>query len=184
MTGPALGIVEVSSIARGVVVADAMGKRAPIQILQNRPTSPGKHIVVVSGGVAEVQEAMAAGVAAAGPTLLDHLSLPQAHEQLGPLVAGKRPDGQPIDSVAILETHTISASVRAADAAAKAADVVLLDLRLGQGIGGKGYFTLTGSLDAVEAAVQAARDVVDPSLVVGIEVIPAPHDDLRTRLVW
>jgi len=184
MTGPALGLVEVSSIARGVVVADAMAKKAPIQILQSHPTSPGKHIVVVAGGVAEVDEAMAAGVLAAGATLVDRLYLPQAHEQLGPLVAGQRRDGQIIDSIAIFETHTISASVLAADAAAKAAEVVLLEMRLGQGIGGKGYFTLTGSLDSVEAAVQAARDVVDPSLVVGIEVIPAPHDDLRPRLVW
>jgi microcompartment protein CcmL/EutN len=91
---------------------------------------------------------------------------------------------QEIDSAAIFETHTICAAVVAADAAAKAAEVVLLDLRLGQGIGGKGVFMLSGALDAIEAAVAAGRDAVEPALVVGVEVIPAPHEDLRARLVW
>jgi microcompartment protein CcmL/EutN len=183
MAEPALGIVEVSSIARGVVVADAMAKKAPIRILQSRPISPGKHIVVVAGEVAEVDEAMLAGVAAAGATLVDRLFLPAAHESLAPLLRGAS-NPQPIDSAAIFETHTICAAVLAADAAAKAAEVTLVDLRLGQGIGGKGVFMLSGRLDAIEAAVLAGREVVEAALVVNVEVIAAPHEDLRARLVW
>jgi microcompartment protein CcmL/EutN len=40
-TGPAIGLIEVQSIARGITVADAMVKRAQVQLVVNRPVSPG-----------------------------------------------------------------------------------------------------------------------------------------------
>jgi microcompartment protein CcmL/EutN len=185
MTFPALGIVEVTSIARGVVVADAMVKKAPVRILQSHPISPGKHIVVIAGEVAEVEESMQAGLAAAGATLVDRLFLPQVHPQLPPLVAGQpAPRAEPLLAVAILETYSVASTVLAADAAAKAAEVQLLDMRLGQGLGGKGFFTMTGELESIEAAADAGRAAIEGGLLVGVEIIPRPHDDLNRRLMW
>ena len=184
---PALGVIEVSSIARGIVVADAMAKRAPVTLLASRTTSPGKYIVIFAGGVAEVDEALTAGVAAAGGALVDRLFLPYANAQLAPLVLDEPrdvPRPERFEAVAVFETFTICATLIAADAATKAADVTLLDLRLGQGLGGKGFFTMTGELDAVEAAAAAGRAAIEPGLLVGLELIAAPHDDLRTRLFW
>src|SRR5207249_5075694 len=60
----ALALLEVSSLARGVVVADAVAKRARIELLQCGPVSPGKYLVLFAGGVGEVDESFAAGVAA------------------------------------------------------------------------------------------------------------------------
>jgi microcompartment protein CcmL/EutN len=184
MNEPALGILELSSIARGVQCADAIVKRAPVRILQNHPISPGKFVIVFAGGVAEVDESMQAGLAIAASALVDRLFLPQAHEQLAPLLAGTRPDGHATDAVAIVETATVTSTILAADAAAKAATVRLLDLRLGQGIGGKGFFTMTGDLDAIEAAVAAGRGAIDAGNVVAVEIIPRPHEDLHARLMW
>lgn len=184
---PALGIIEVQSIARGVVVADAMAKKAPVRILQNHTLSPGKHVVIVAGEVAEVDESMKAGLEVAAQTLIDRLFLPQAHAQLAPLLARRPEEPTPaaeLDSVAVFETTTVCSAVLAADAAAKAADVVLIDLRLGQHLGGKGYFTMSGSLESIQAAAEAGQGVLEASLVVGVEIIPAPHDDLKPRLMW
>lgn len=182
---PALGVIELQSIARGVITADAMAKRAPIRILQSHPISPGKHLIVVAGDVAEVDEAMGAGLAIADASLVDRLFLPQAHGTLAPLVAGNPPPAPtPLDSVAIFETFSVCATVLGADAAAKAADVTLLEMRLGQGLGGKAYFTMSGPLDAVEAAAAAARAIIEPGLLCGLELIPAPHEDLRRRLIF
>ncbi len=183
LSPPALALVELASIARGVVVSDAMVKKAPVRILQTHPISPGKHVIVVAGEVAEVEESMATAVEVAGSALVDRLFLPQAHP---PLIAGAPNPARPeeLDSVGILETHTVCATVVAADAAAKAADVVLLDMRLGQGIGGKAFFTLTGDLNDVQAALEAGEKAIEPALLVGTELIPAPHDDLRRRLLW
>jgi microcompartment protein CcmL/EutN len=181
--GPALGIIETQSVARGIVCADAMAKRARVAILQSHPISPGKHVIVVAGEVAEVDEAMGAGAAAAAHLLVDRLFLPQAHEQLTPLLAGRTQTAE-IAAVGIIETFTVVSTVLAADAAAKAARVVLLEMRLGQGLGGKAFVTMTGELPAVEAAVAAGVGVIEPGLLVLSEIIAAPHEDLRSRLIW
>ena len=75
-------------------------------------------------------------------------------------------------------------TVLAADAAAKAADVTLIDLRLAVGIGGKAYFTMTGELDAIEASVEAARNAISNDRIIATEIIAAPHDDLKKRLLF
>ena len=174
---PALGLLELSSIARGIAVCDAMVKRAPVQVLLARPGSPGKYLVLVCGAVAEVDEAMQAGTAFAQDTLLDRLFLAQADAQLT-LALEREPRDSAIDALAIVELTTVAASLLAADAAVKAAAVKLRTLRLADGIGGKGYFTLTGPLPDVDAAVAAARDAVGHSRIVMTEVIPRPHADL------
>jgi microcompartment protein CcmL/EutN len=181
---PALGVLELSSIARGVFCADAMVKKAPVKILRARTVSPGKYVVVLGGGVAEVDESLQAGVAAAGPALVDKLFLPQVHPSVWPAMQGQTPAGPGLDALAVIETATVASTVLAADAAAKAAEVTLLVMRLAIGLGGKGFFTLTGTLDNVEAAVLAGQSLLDPSLLVGVEIIPRPHDDLVTKLHW
>ena len=183
LPGPALGIIETQSIARGVVCADAMVKKAPVTILQNHPISPGKFVIVVAGLVADVEEAMRAGEDTGLHLIVDRLFLPQAHEQLAPLLAG-HPRPATIAAVGIIETATVVATVLAGDAAAKAARIDLLEMRLGQGIGGKGYLTLTGELPDVQAAMAAGLAAIAPALLVLSEIIPAPHDDLRTRLIF
>jgi microcompartment protein CcmL/EutN len=72
--------------------------------------------------------------------------------------------------------------VRAADAAVKAAKVRITEMQLGRGIGGKAFFTVTGPLAEVEAAVDAALGALDAALVHTTEIIPAPHADFAAKL--
>ena len=176
-SGPAIGLIETTSIARGLVVADQMVKRAPVELVFARPVTPGKHVVIVSGDVAEVDEAMQIGTATAAHTLVDHLFLPQAHAAiLRALAGGRRATG--LAALGIVETFSIASALLGADAACKAAEVELAELRLADGLGGKAYFIVTGSLDLVEAAVLAAEHRIVPGLLVTREIIAAPHDDL------
>src|SRR5687767_5695139 len=85
--GPALGLLELSSIARGVVVDDAALKRAPAVLLSSRTLSGGKHLVILEGDVASVGEAIAAGAAAAGDKLLDRVELAMADAAVWPMLA-------------------------------------------------------------------------------------------------
>jgi microcompartment protein CcmL/EutN len=184
--GPALGVLEVSSIARGVVVADAAIKRSPALLVHSRAVSGGKHLVVLEGGVAEVEEAMTAGRAAAAELLLAHVELPAADDQVWPMLGAPiaPPDWSPdpaAEAVAIIETRTVCAAIAAADAACKVAEVVVRDVRFAVDLAGKAYFTLTGDLDAIEAAAGAA-DVAAGDHKVGLEVIAQPAPDLRGRL--
>ena len=153
--GPALGVLELATIARGVVVADAAIKRAPAIVLASRAVSGGKHLVMLEGGVAEVDEAIAAGLRAAGDLLLDRVLLPMADAQVWPMLGAPvtPPDWDReagADAVAIVETRTVCAAIAAADAACKVADVVVRDARFAVDLAGKAYFTLTGTLDAIE----------------------------------
>ncbi len=82
----------------------------------------------------------------------------------------------------MVETSTVAATLLAADAASKAAAVELFELQLARGIGGKAFFTVTGPLAEVEAAVEAAVAVLDAPLLVATEIIAAPHGDLVHKL--
>lgn len=186
--GPALGLLELSSVARGVVVADAALKRAPAVLLSSRTLSGGKHLVVLEGDVASVEEAMAAGRAAAGDLLVDRVELPMADAQVWPMLA----EGgvvAPVDwsgdgaaeAVAIVETRTVCATIGAADAACKAAEVTVRDVRLAVDLHGKAVFTFTGALPAVDAAADAAREAASDRLVL-LERIAQPAPELRGRL--
>jgi microcompartment protein CcmL/EutN len=179
--GPALALVELTSIARGHRVADAMCKRAPIHLLRAEPVSPGKFLVLVSGDVASVDESFKVGLDVAANHLVDRLILQQAHPQLWPALTGNA-SGTDIDSLAIVETTTVAATLHGADAAAKAAHVRLTEMRLARGIGGKAFFSLTGPLAEIEAAVEAAISVLTPALIHQTEIIPAPHTDLVSKL--
>lgn len=177
-SAPALALLEIESIARGMVVADAVLKKAPVQLLSAGPVSPGKYLVLFTGGVAEVEEAAAAGKAAADAQLLDLLILAQAHPALGPAIrSGAK--GRPAGSVGIVETQTVASALLCADRALKAAAVRLIQVGFARGIGGKGYFVLTGSLDDVEAALEAALRGLATNLLVGTELIARPHDELE-----
>lgn len=179
--GPALGLIELCSIARGLVVCDAMVKRAPVRLVRAGSTHPGKYIVRVAGGVDEVYEAMQAGRAMARDALIDHVFLPYPHEQLGELLAqGMRT--APLESIGVLEAFSIAATIRAADAALKAAEVDGVRLVLADDVGGKGHFVFTGLLHDAEAALEAGRAAIGDTLLAGCELIANPHADLGAAL--
>jgi len=175
--GPALGLVETASIARGILVCDALVKRAPARILLSETVSPGKFLILFDGGEAEVSESFDAAIAAAKDSLVDRLLLPLPHPQLWHALAEPQ-RAATLDSVAVVETHSVASTLGAADAAVKAADVTLFRLHLARGIGGKGWFALTGPLHMVEAATEAATRSLAAGLLAGVEIIAAPHGEL------
>jgi microcompartment protein CcmL/EutN len=78
--------------------------------------------------------------------------------------------------------RTAAATLLAADAALKTADVSLVALHLCRGIDGKGYVVFTGSQDAVEASLEAGDEVVEPDHRAGRELIARPHPDVHWAL--
>jgi len=189
---PALGILELASIARGVQVADSVVKKAPSTLLLSRPVSGGKHIIMFRGPVAVVEESLRAGSEAAAEKLVDSLELPYLHEQVWPLLypafaghvrSSRWEADETGESVAIVETTTICAAVHAADASAKVAEILLREMRLAVGIAGKAFFTMSGDLHDIEAAADRTRTVAADRLI-ELEVIAAPADELAGRLIF
>lgn len=180
--GPALAVIELGSIARGYVALDAAAKRADVQVIRSEPITPGKYWLALSGGEAEVEEALEAAVRAAGNSRIDHLLLAYVHEDVARAVVTSVERKGELASVGAIELSSISSAIRAADAALKAAQVSLVDLHLARGIGGKGYVIVTGDLSDVEAAVDAAVAAAGESWLVGREVIANPDAPVHTAV--
>ncbi|MCG8477679.1 MAG: BMC domain-containing protein, partial [Spirochaetales bacterium] len=66
-----LGALELTGIARGYAAVDTMLKRAPVRLIDARAYCPGKFLIVISGDVASVEEALATGCDHAGDALFD-----------------------------------------------------------------------------------------------------------------
>ena len=84
----------------------------------------------------------------------------------------------------IIETFSISSLIVAADTAAKAGDVELIEIRPGMGIGGKSFVTLTGDVSSVKASVEAGVALAsEKGMLVEQVVIPSPHHNLKQYLL-
>lgn len=184
-TGPALGLMETGSVARGMVVADAMVKRALVTLVKAHPVTPGKYVVLITGGEEEVQQAMAEGLSVAADTVVDRLYLPKADPQLAPALGGAVQVEQvrQLDALGVVETFSVASALLSADRAVKAAQVRLVQLRLARGLGGRAFYVLTGEQHQVEAGLEAGASIVHDGMLLTTEIIPRPHRDLLHELL-
>jgi microcompartment protein CcmL/EutN len=157
---PALALLEFSSIAAGIEAADAMIKRAPIDIIRAGTVQPGKYLILVGGQVADVDESLAAGREVGGQAVVHEVFLPQVHSQVVSAIGGGRKPER-MDALGIIETTTVAAAIRSADAGIKGAEVQLVEVRLADGLGGKGIVLFSGLVADVEAAVEIGVGVLD-----------------------
>ncbi len=178
-----IGLLELTAIARGVETADAMLKASSVSLAFAKPVCPGKFIIMVYGDVGAVNESMAAGLASGGERVVNHLTIPRIHPDLLAAVNGATSVAE-VASLGVVEFFDITSAVVAADAAAKASRVSLIEVRLGMGIGGKSFFKLSGDVADVKAAVAAAIAATSGrSPVVSSCVIPAPDPALFRQMM-
>ncbi len=179
----ALGMIEVLSIPVGIEASDALLKTASVELVSAQTVCAGKFICVVSGEVAAVQESVRAGASAAGDTLIDSIVIPNIHQNVIEAINACSQIGR-VSALGILETYSLAVAVIAADACVKAAEVQLIEVRLGRGMGGKSFVLLTGDVAAVEAAVRAAESLEEAGGMMSKSVvIPSPHPDLIKSLL-
>jgi len=179
---PALGLVELSSIAVGIVTGDAMAKRSPVETLDAGTVHPGKYLVLISGDVAAVEEALAAGRLAAGDTLLGELFLPAVDPAVVAALRGGRriSDGE---ALGVVETRTVATTLQAADAGVKGGAVDLLEVRLADGLGGKAFALFGGPLTDVEAAVEhAIAALPSADSLIASAIVAQLHPEMRLNL--
>jgi microcompartment protein CcmL/EutN len=183
MARNSIGLIELGSIAAGFEAADAMLKAADVELLLARSICSGKYIALVRGEVAAVQSSVEAGGQACRASVIDTFVLPNVHESVFPALAGTAAAG-PLEALGVLEAFSVASLVEGADAAAKSANVRLIEIRLAMALGGKAFVSLTGSVSAVRTAVEAgARVIGAKGLLVNKAVIPNPRPELLSDLV-
>ncbi len=181
--GDSLGLLECSSIAAGVRATDEILKTARVEVVEACPVSPGKFLTVFTGGVAEVEASLAAGREAAVEFVVDELLLARVHADVAPALTPPSTPPEVGTALGIVETTSVASAILGADAAAKAAWIRLLEIAPGQSIGGKGFFTMTGDVAAVQAGAEAARSLIDRrGTHLRTEILAGPHAELARRV--
>ncbi len=179
----AIGLVEFTSIARGIEASDAMAKTADVTILVAKHLCPGKYMVLVGGDISSVQQSVTAGADLAPEGVLDQFVIPNVHPSILPAIGGGNEVAE-VKAIGIIETFSVAAAIEAADAAVKAADVMPMRLHIAFGIGGKSYSVVTGEVAAVKAAVAAGSAIAsDKGMLVYKTVIPRPHKQVIDTLL-
>jgi microcompartment protein CcmL/EutN len=179
----ALGMIELTSVAIGHLVQDAMLKAAEVRCLMARTICSGKYIILVGGQVAPVKASVAAGLEAAPDGVIDHILLssisPQVFQALGEMVQLNISRDDAVPSLGIVETFSASSALEAADAAVKAANITLFRIHLAMALGGKGFIMFSGSVADCRTGVEAGAAVVrEKGLLVATCVIPRPSREL------
>ena len=183
MPEKSIGLIELSSIAAGFEVADTMLKAGNVRLLLSRSICSGKYMVLIGGETAGVEAAVAAGCDAAGGFLIDSFVAPNVHPDVF-VALGRTQTPEPNGALGILESFNVATLIVGADAAAKAAAVQLLEIRLAMALGGKAFCTMTGDVGSVQAAVAAGRAVIaEAGVLVNAVVISRPHPDVYREVV-
>lgn len=174
-----LGVVEVTSIASGVELADGMVKAASVELLRAATLCSGRFLIYVAGDREAVETsvrlARGSGRKLAGSFVISHISplLIAALKRSEPSLPG--------EALGVVESRVVSAGLDAADKAVKRSEVRLLKFVSGQGIAGKAFFVLGGDVAAVREAVNAAEEALGSRLVEAV-VIPHPAASLAAAL--
>ncbi len=183
MAKNSIGLIELTSIAAGFQACDAMLKAADVDLLLSRSICSGKYMVMVKGEVGAVQASVSAGISQGNFSIIDSFVIPNLHESVFPAIAGGT-KVEALNALGIVESFSVAALIEGADAAVKAANVELIEIRLAMALGGKAFVTLTGDVAAVQSAVDAGAEIVGKKgMLVNKVVIPSPRPELLNEMI-
>lgn len=178
----AIGLLEMKNITKGIQAADLMLKAADVEVVMAQPLCPGKYVIMVAGDVGAVQSAVRSGKGCGSDNVVDEFLLPNLHDSVYNALTGCS-EVSHIEALGVIESYSVASAVIAADTAAKAAQVTLLEVRLARGMGGKAVVTMTGDVGAVTSAVRAgSQAIANNGFLVDQLVLPAPHKNLHAYL--
>ena len=178
-----IGFLELNSIAKGIEAADAVIKAADVHLVFAKAGCPGKYFLLFHGEVAAVQASLDAGVAIGGKHVMGHCIIPRVHPQVIRAISRANLPEQ-TGAIGVMEFCNVTASIYGADAAVKAADVSLIEVRLGAAIGGKSFVTLTGDVAAVSEAIRCGTSTPHAKgMLISSVVIPNPAPELFQSLL-
>ena len=183
MIEKSIGLIELSSVAAGFEVADTMLKAGNVRLILSRSICSGKYMVLIGGDTAAVQAAVEAGAQTANGCLIDQFVIPSVHPDVF-VALGRNTPVEPTGALGILESFNVATLIEGADAAAKAASVTLLEIRLAMALGGKAFCTMTGDVGSVQSAMAAGRQVIgDAGVLVNAVVLSRPHPDVYREVI-
>jgi microcompartment protein CcmL/EutN len=180
--GPALAMLLLGDVPPGLFVLDALVKEAEVEVLKTGTIHCGRYLILFGGELGPVERAWRRALDTAGSSVVDEVLLPHAEARLAPaVVAGVIRWPAPGDTLGVLQAATPPALLRAVDAALKGALVDLVELRVGDGLGGKAVASLWGETHDVMAAIDLARSSFEKTGAQGSSTAVIPRADPAVR---
>ena len=153
-------MLDVGDIPPALLALDALAKEAEVHIIGRGTIQPGRFAILFSGEVEAVERSHRKAEPLCHASLCDAVLLPHAEERLVPaIVEGAMRWPAPGDTLGVFQLSYAPTLLRAMDAALKEAYVELVQLRLGDGLGGRAFALLWGETHDVEAALEYAEAV-------------------------
>jgi microcompartment protein CcmL/EutN len=178
-----IGLIELGSIAAGFEVCDAMLKTADVELVLARTICSGKYMILIRGDVGAIRAAVEAGSQAGHFSVIDTFIIPNVHPSIFPAISGTA-KVEALEALGVIESFSVASLIEGADAMAKSANVRLVEVRLAMALGGKAFASVTGSVAAVRAAVEAGAAVIArKGLLVNKVVIPQPRPELLSEMI-
>ncbi len=162
----ALGLIETSSIPKGMKILDSILKKTQVNLITSKPICPGKYLIIIRGTVESINIALNIATTIGEKAILYSCSIDKLNDKVFyALKERKKPEN--IEALGIIETKTSIASIVLADVLCDSSDIELVRLRLANGIGGKGLIIFAGDVSSVKNAIQSAKyyDVQDKRII-------------------
>jgi microcompartment protein CcmL/EutN len=183
-----IGIVELASIYKGFHVQDEILKTADVEKLIARTICSGKYFIAVRGSTADVDLALETAKEVGGFSVVNAVALPNVDERIFPAIAGTTLlqifNVKKTEAVLIIETFSVASAIKAADIAAKEAEIEILRIHVAMAVGGKGFAVFTGNIDALEAAAKKAVEFCkQDGMLAGFVILKNPHPEVLRELL-
>lgn len=179
----AIGLLELTSIAKGIEATDLMLKASDVELLMSRSICSGKYLILVRGDVAACQSSLAAGEEVGKDCVADSVLIPNLSEKIFPAITQSSLIKE-VEALGIIEGFNVATLIEASDQAVKSAEVELLEIRIAMALGGKAFAILSGSVAAVKSAVDTGKMVLkDKGLLTNYAIIPSPNPNLIKELL-
>ena len=170
-----MGLVEYWTVSAGLRAADTIAKTAEVRLVRAQIICPGRYVLLFAGEIGAVQAVLDAARARHSARLVDSFLLGNPHAAVLAALEGVKPavpDGAALGAV---EVATAAMAIVAADTAAKAAGVQILELRIEREVANKAYVLLTGTVSEVAEAVACAeRRAQDAGFLLDSAVLANP----------
>jgi microcompartment protein CcmL/EutN len=181
-SGPALAMLVLSDIPAGLRALDGLAKEAPIELLATGTIQCGSYMLAFGGQVDPVQRAHARAIELAGGTVIDEVLLAHADERIVPAWRDGSIQGLGEgDTLGVISVSSPPTILRAVDRALKGALVELLELRVGDGLGGKALAMLWGETHDVQAGLALANEAIARGRSEGASTVVIPNADAAVR---
>jgi microcompartment protein CcmL/EutN len=171
-------MIVLDDIPSGLRALDALAKEAPVEVIAAGTIQCGWYLIAFGGQVEPVQRSFARAIGVTETGLIDQVLLAYADERIVPAWrGGKAATPGSGDTLGVIQVSSPPTIVRAVDAALKGALVELIELRIGDGLGGKAIATLWGEIHDVQAAISLADEAIARSRSQGASTTVIPHAD-------